>query len=77
MGYCGGGEILTQVQLDFSSLDAAVAFAEKQGLDYVVRPDPPERSRANVRDPFGKTAAHYAPLQYQGREVKQRQSLEP
>jgi hypothetical protein len=72
MGYCGGGDTLTQVQLDFPSLDAAVAFAEKQGLDYVVRADPPERPRPNVRDPFGKTAAHSLSLQHQGREVKQR-----
>ena len=50
MGYCGGGDTLTQVQLDFPSLDAAVAFAEKQGLDYVVRADPVERPRPNIRD---------------------------
>ncbi|TGS71498.1 proton-conducting membrane transporter [Mesorhizobium sp. M3A.F.Ca.ET.201.01.1.1] len=72
MGYCGGGDTLTQVQLDFPSVDAAVDFAENQGLDYVIRTGPAERPRPNVRDPFGKTAARSVPLQHQRREVKQR-----
>ena len=49
MGYCGGGDTLTHVQLDFPTREAAVAFAEKQQLDYVVQADPPGRPRPNVR----------------------------
>lgn len=52
MGYCGGGDTLTQVQLDFPTRQAAVAFAERQELDYVVHTDPPERPRPNVRNRF-------------------------
>jgi hypothetical protein len=52
MGYCGGSDTLTQVQLDFPTREAAVAFAEKQQLDYVVQADPPVRPRPNVRKLF-------------------------
>lgn len=57
MGYCGGGDTLTQVQLDFPTREAAVAFAEKQQLDYVVQADPPVRPRPNVRKPFRERLA--------------------
>jgi hypothetical protein len=66
MGYCGGGDTLTQVQLDFPSLDAAVAFAEKQGLDYVVRADPLERPRPNVRDLSEKRLPTPSPCNIKG-----------
>ncbi|MCH4560475.1 MULTISPECIES: NADH dehydrogenase ubiquinone Fe-S protein 4 [Mesorhizobium] len=58
MGYCGGGDTLTQVQLDFPTREAAVAFAERQELDYVVQTDPPEWPRPNVRNRFRSTAVH-------------------
>lgn len=49
MGYTGGGDTLTQVQLDFPTREAAIAFAERQKLDFVVQNSPPERPRPNVR----------------------------
>nr|WP_244673271.1 NADH dehydrogenase ubiquinone Fe-S protein 4 [Mesorhizobium sp. 131-2-1] len=49
MGYCGGGDMLTQVQLDFPSRNSAIAFAERHGLDYVVQTVQPQRPRRNVR----------------------------
>ncbi|WP_192183511.1 NADH dehydrogenase ubiquinone Fe-S protein 4 [Mesorhizobium amorphae] len=49
MGYCGGGDTLSQVELNFPTREAAVAFAERQELDYVVHTDPLERPRRNVR----------------------------
>lgn len=52
MGYCGGSDTLTQVELNFPTREAAVAFAERQELDYVVHTDPPERPRQNVRTLF-------------------------
>jgi hypothetical protein len=36
MGWTSAGDTLNQVQLRFDSLEEAVAFATKNGLDYVV-----------------------------------------
>ncbi|MBN2752700.1 MAG: ETC complex I subunit [Rhodospirillaceae bacterium] len=36
VGWVGSDDTLTQVKLKFDSRDAAVAFAEKKGLDYTV-----------------------------------------
>ncbi len=36
MGWTGGDDTLTQVELTFPTLAAAIAYAERQGLDYVV-----------------------------------------
>ncbi|CAH2401030.1 NADH dehydrogenase ubiquinone Fe-S protein 4 [Mesorhizobium ventifaucium] len=36
MGYTAGGDTLTQVELDFPTLQAAIDYAERQGLAYVV-----------------------------------------
>lgn len=49
MGYTGGDDTLTQVALDFPTLEAAIAFAERQSLDYDVLNVPSERPRPNVR----------------------------
>ncbi|MRX37407.1 NADH dehydrogenase ubiquinone Fe-S protein 4 [Aminobacter sp. MDW-2] len=49
MGYTGGDDTLTQVTLDFPTLEAAIAFAERQNLAYAVVNSPPERPRPNVR----------------------------
>ncbi|WP_442920860.1 NADH dehydrogenase ubiquinone Fe-S protein 4 [Mesorhizobium sp. CCNWLW176] len=49
MGYTGGDDTLTQVTLDFPTREAAIAFAERQSLDYAVLNTPPERPRPNVR----------------------------
>lgn len=37
MGYTGGDDTLTQVELNFPTLESAVRYAEQQGLTYVVR----------------------------------------
>jgi hypothetical protein len=36
MGWASAGDTLNQVSLRFATLDEAIAFAEKQGLDYTV-----------------------------------------
>jgi len=36
MGWTGGDDTLTQVELNFPTLEAAIAYAERQGLAYVV-----------------------------------------
>ncbi|MCA0011825.1 ETC complex I subunit [Mesorhizobium sp. B292B1B] len=48
MGYTGGRDTLTQVQLDFPTLEAAIRYAERQGLNFVVQAAPPA-SQATVR----------------------------
>jgi hypothetical protein len=49
MGWTGGDDTLTQVELSFPTLEAAVAYAEQQGLDYVVQApaDSDERTRTD------------------------------
>lgn len=37
MGWTGGDDTLTQVELTFPTLDSAIAYAERQGFDYVVQ----------------------------------------
>lgn len=37
MGYTGGGDTLTQVELSFPTLESAIRYAERQGLAYVVQ----------------------------------------
>ncbi|OAP38587.1 NADH dehydrogenase [Sinorhizobium glycinis] len=39
MGYTGGRDTLTQVELRFPSRDAAIAYAERNKLDYIVVDD--------------------------------------
>jgi hypothetical protein len=34
MGYTGGGDTLTQVELEFPTLQSAIRYAERQGLSY-------------------------------------------
>jgi hypothetical protein len=43
MGWSSAGDTLNQVSLRFETLEEAVAFAEKRGLDYTVLP-PHERT---------------------------------
>jgi hypothetical protein len=40
MGWTGGDEPLAQVQLSFADLQSAIAYAKRQGLDYVVWHEP-------------------------------------
>jgi hypothetical protein len=37
MGYTGGDDPLTQVELDFPDLESAIGYSRRQGLAYVVR----------------------------------------
>ena len=39
-GWAGGGDTTNQVRLDFDSLEAATAYAEREGLAYHVVPAP-------------------------------------
>ncbi|RUX26451.1 ETC complex I subunit [Mesorhizobium sp. M7A.F.Ca.US.011.01.1.1] len=48
MGYTGGRDTLTQVELNFPTLEAAIRYAERQGLNYVLQAAPPA-SQAKVR----------------------------
>src|ERR1044072_2360197 len=41
MSYCGGGNAYRQMELNFPTREAAVAFAEGQELDYVMHTGPP------------------------------------
>lgn len=43
MGWPGSGDTRRQVQLRFPSKQAAVAYAEKYGIDVVVYDPPPKR----------------------------------
>ncbi len=40
-GWIGSGDTATQIELNFNSEAAAVAYAVAQGLDYEVQPLPP------------------------------------
>jgi len=43
MGWAGSGDTRRQVQLKFPSREAAVAYAEKYGIDAIVHDTPPRR----------------------------------
>ncbi|WP_179298310.1 NADH dehydrogenase ubiquinone Fe-S protein 4 [Mesorhizobium carmichaelinearum] len=42
MGYTGSDDTLTQVELNFPTREAAIAYARRLKLDYVVQDSPPE-----------------------------------
>ena len=56
MGWTGGDDPLTQVELTFPTRETAIAYAERQGLTYVVEEShplgvpQPQRERENTRD---------------------------
>ncbi len=56
MGWTGSDDTLTQVEISFPTLDAALRYAKRQGLSYVVhgRKDMPRASspEARTRHPF-------------------------
>lgn len=56
MGYTGGDDTLTQVELSFPTLKSAIRYAERQGLTYVVQ-QPSRRSRSNNSGRVSETAA--------------------
>ncbi len=41
-GWAGSGDTREQVRLSFATSEAAVAYAEKHGLDYTIVPAPPQ-----------------------------------
>jgi hypothetical protein len=43
MGWAGSGDTRRQLRLRFPSKDAAVAYAEKYGIDSIVHAPPPKR----------------------------------
>jgi len=43
MGWAGSGDTQQQVTLKFASRDAALAYAEKYGIEATVHPTPPKR----------------------------------
>jgi hypothetical protein len=43
MGWAGSGDTRRQLRLKFPSKDAAVAYAEKYGIDAAVHEPPPKR----------------------------------
>jgi hypothetical protein len=45
MGWSGGGDTQSQVTLDFPTLEAAQAYAEKYGIDYHLIPPPQKKLR--------------------------------
>jgi hypothetical protein len=56
MGWTGGDDTLTQVELAFPTLDAAVRHAEREGLSYVVQPSS-ERAAKQRKDRIGAARA--------------------
>lgn len=42
-GWAGSGDTSDQIRLRFPTLEAAVAYAEKEGLAYTVIPAPPKK----------------------------------
>lgn len=48
MGYTGGDDTLTQVELSFPTLQSAIRYAERQGLTYMVQ-TPPRQKTGNGR----------------------------
>ncbi|TIM74110.1 MAG: ETC complex I subunit [Mesorhizobium sp.] len=56
MGYTGGGDVLTQVELGFPTLQSAIDYAERQGLAYVVQGNSAvETPDAGSSDTFGSS----------------------
>lgn len=56
MGHTGSDDTLVQVELEFPTLEAAMGYAERQGLAYVVQTPPGQIRRDRPQDP-GRTAA--------------------
>ncbi len=53
MGWTSSSDTAAQVRLEFESKDAAVAYAERNGLAYVVQePEPRRRTRKSYAENF-------------------------
>jgi hypothetical protein len=57
MGYMGGTDTLAQIELNFPTLEAAVCYAERQGLAYNVRMPPAQASERCSPRPEGAMRA--------------------
>lgn len=55
MGYTGGSDTLTQVALEFPTLESAIRYAQRQGLAYVVQQRPGMTTDRPKRRPKGST----------------------
>jgi hypothetical protein len=44
-GWSGGSDTQSQVTIQFPSAEAAIAYAEKYGVDYHLVPPPPKKMR--------------------------------
>lgn len=71
MGWTGGDDTLTQVELSFPTLKAAVAYAERQGLAYVVERRGQSRKADGQRLACRKRAFSDATLDRLGLEALQ------
>jgi len=62
MGWTGGDDPLTQIELSFASAEAAAAYARRQGLPYTVRGLPKQAPRlrlaSNTNGPLQKHPCH-------------------
>jgi hypothetical protein len=53
MGYTSSSDMTSQIRLTFESLEEAVAYAQKNGLDYrVEEPKAPKRRQISYSDNF-------------------------
>jgi ETC complex I subunit conserved region len=53
MGYSGSGDMLQQVKLNFETCELAVAYAERNGIDYrVIEPKVSTRKTVSYPDNF-------------------------
>lgn len=60
MGWIADSDTLTQIELNFPTLDAAIRYAERQGLAYVVQPA--ARCQERLPPSHGVRPAGRAPL---------------
>ncbi len=60
MGWTAGSDTLAQIELDFPTLDAAIRYAERQGLDCVVQSA--ARCQERIPPSHGVRPASRAPL---------------
>jgi len=70
MGWTGGDDPLTQVELSFSSAEAAIAYARRQGLPYTVRGLPKQAPRlrlvSNTGGPLQRGTRHASKVLFGG-----------
>ncbi len=57
MGWTSSGDTSAQVRMNFDKLDAAIAYAEENGIEYVVR-QPGKRKTVVRRRGYAENFAH-------------------